>query len=137
MRRSHRVAFTVATAPTQVAAAGLVGLVFSRAGRSDPSGWGDLIGAIVGVMIGAGAGLGVIMVLVARTLRRSRAQAAALALLSVPSAVLVSMVAGPLGIGFPQAWVLYLVPCTWLVWWYSGRPTGPGASESRGTGTPP
>lgn len=127
MRRSRRVAFTVATVPTQVAAAALVGLTFSRAGSGDPSGWGDLIGAIVGVMVGAGVGLGVILVLVARSLRRSRAQAAALALLSVPSAVLLSSAAGPLGIGFPQAWVLYLAPCTWLVWWYSGRPEGPGS----------
>lgn len=126
MRRSRRVAFTVATAPIQAAAAALVGLALSWAGSGDPSGWGGLIGAIVGVMVGAGVGLGVILVLVARALRRSRAQAAALALLSVPGAVLVSFAAGPLGIGFPQAWVLYLAPCAWLVWWYSGRPEGPG-----------
>lgn len=126
MRRSRRVAFTVATVPTQVAAGALVGLALSWAGRNDSSGWGDLIGAIVGVMVGAGVGLGVILILVARALRRPPAQAAALALLSVPSAVLVSFAAGPLGVGFPQAWVLYLAPCAWLVWWYSGRPEGPG-----------
>ncbi len=122
MRRSRRVAFTVATAPTQVAAAALVGLASSQAGRNDPSGWGDLIGAIVGVMVGAGVGLGVILVLVARNLRRPWPHAMALALLSVPSALLVSFAAAPLGIGFPQAWALYLLPCAGLVWWYSGRP---------------
>ena len=125
MRRAHRIAFTAATAPTQFAAAGLVGLALSWAGSGDPSGWGDLIGAIVGVMLGAGVGLGVILALVSRALRRSCSSAAALALLSVPGAVLVSAAAGPLGIGFPEAWALYLIPCTWLVWWYTGRPAGP------------
>lgn len=126
MRRSRRLVFTAVTAPTQFAAATLAGLALSRAGSYDPSGWGDLIGAILGVMIGAGVGLGVILALVARATRRSYTSAAGLALLSVPGAVLVSAVARPLGIGFPAAWALYLVPCTWLVWWYTGRPTGPG-----------
>jgi hypothetical protein len=124
MRRSRRVGYTVATAPTQVAAAAVIGLASSWAGSGDPSGWGGLIGAIVGVMVGAGVGLGGILILVARDLRHPWTYAAVLALVSVPSAVLVSAAAGPLGIGFPAAWALYLLPCTALVWWYTGRQDG-------------
>jgi hypothetical protein len=127
MRGSRRVAFTVATAPTQVTAAALVGFALSQAGRNDPSGWGDLVGSIIGIMIGAGAGLGLILALVARALRRPRTHAAVLALLSVPSALLVSIATGPLGIGFPAAGAVYLGLCTGAVWWYSGQPEGPAA----------
>jgi hypothetical protein len=127
MRRSRRVAFTVATAPTQLSAAALVGFALSRAGRNDASGWGDLVGAVIGVMIGAGIGLGVILVLVARALRRPWTRAAALVVLSVPSGLLLGIAAGPLGIGFPAIAPLYLGLCTGLVWWYSGRPMAPGA----------
>lgn len=118
----------MATAPIQVAAAALGGLVLSRLGRNDPSGWGDLVGAITGIMLGAGVGLGVILVLTARALGTPWAHTAPLGLLAVPSALLVIAPAGMLGIGYPLAAPLYLVACTWLVWRYAGRQERLGAA---------
>jgi hypothetical protein len=121
VQRSRRLKFTVATPFAQVGSAALLGVVLSRFGRDDASGWGDLIGAVIGVIFGAGIGFGVVLVLVARALDRPLGHRVVLAVLAVPSALVASMVTGVTGFEFWVVYAGYLAVCAGLVWWYSGR----------------
>lgn len=51
---ARRVGWAVATLVGQVIGAFVCGLLLSRVMRDDSSGWGDLIGFVVGLPIGAG-----------------------------------------------------------------------------------
>lgn len=111
----------MATPCAQIATAGLLGLVLSRIGRGDASGWGDLIGAVVGIVIGAGLGLGLVLVLVARTQGRRLRARLALATAAIPSALVATAVSGVFGVSFWVGYAVYLSVCAGVVWWYAGR----------------
>jgi len=121
VRRSRRLAFAVATPFVQAATAVVLAVAFSRLGRDETSGWSDLIGVIVGVVFGAGLGLGLVLATVATVQSRSIGHRLVLVVVSLPSALAASIVAGLSGVDFWSAYVCYLVVCMCVVWWYSGR----------------
>ncbi len=121
LTRTQRLTSTLATAPTQIAVAALLGSVLGRFGHNSESEWGDVIGVLVGVIVGAGLGLGVILVLVARAQGRPVWHLVVRVLVALPSAMLAILIVTALGAGFWFAYVVYLVACTAFVWWWSGR----------------
>lgn len=105
----------------QIASAMLLGAVLSLAGRGDASGWGDLIGAIVGIMVGTGLGLALVLVVLGRTRGHRVRHRLAIAVAAIPSAVLATAVAAVLGVSFWIGYAVYLGLCAGVVWWYAGR----------------
>ena len=99
----------------------VLALVLSRAFDDDSSGWGDLIGVLVGMVFGAGLGLALVLVGVGTALRRAIRERVLAAVLALPSALLVSIVAGVSQIDFWLAYAVYLGVSMCVVWWYSGR----------------
>lgn len=129
MPRAQRVGVVLATPLVQAATAVVLALVLGRLGRDDSSGWGDVIGVIVGVVFGAGIGLALVMAWVSTRLRRPWARRGLVMLLSVPSALVASVVAGVSQVDFWLAYAGYLVCCMGVVWWYTGRVLTPAADD--------
>ena len=121
MRRSQRVAYTVATVPTQVACGGVLAVVLARVGKRNDTGWGDLVGVVVGVVLGAGIGLALVLVLVARTQRRPLWHRALQTVAALPSALLAGALGGLIGVEFWTSFFVYLAVGVGLVWWLTGR----------------
>lgn len=114
-------AVTVATPCVQIASAVVLGVILSLAGRGDSSGWGDLIGAVVGIVVGAGLGFGIVLVLVARIQGRRLRHRLGLATVAIPSGLVATAVSGVFGVSFWVGYAVYLGCCAGVVWWYAGR----------------
>lgn len=97
-------------------------MLLSRWGRDDSSGWGDLIGAVVGIVLGPGVGLAVVLFLVGRARGGSVVRSLSVALLAVPTGLAVGVAASLLDVGFWVTYGVYLAASTLLVWRFAGRP---------------
>ena len=107
----------------QILSALVLALLFSRWGEGSASGWGDLIGVIVGIVVGAGGGVGIVLVLAARQQQRTWRHQATVMALATPSAIAAIAVAGVVRVDFWVALVAYLVISMVVVWSYAGRST--------------
>jgi len=95
----------VASAVSGVSAGLLCGFVLSRVAGSSASGWGDLVGAVAGLLLGFLAAQGVLFVVVARLAGRSLAVGLCGAAALFPGGLVLLALLTNLGVPFPASGV--------------------------------
>jgi len=121
MERRRRLVFTLLTPVLQIFLAVALAVLFASGADDDLSGWGDLIGVLVGLVFGPGLGLALMLGVVSRAVGHSLIGATLRALVALPTSLVISTVAALLEMDFWVALAIYIVGSCALVWWYSGR----------------
>jgi hypothetical protein len=124
--------YTFMCAPIQILTTTVLAYTLSRLLRDAALGWGDLVGAVIGVAVGPGIGLSIVLVLAGRALGRPTTSLVTIVLVAAPSAAVATIVTGVLGVSLPIAVACYLLASTVLVWWYCNRSSSTdGANNHR------
>lgn len=121
MRWSLRFLLAAATPVVQIGVATGLGVFLSRIADGGSSGWGGLIGMVVGIIIGNGLGLAAMLFVVGSIHRRTlwwRVVVPALAV-AVSAAFIIS--GASMGFAFWGVVALYLAASAAIVMWCSGR----------------
>lgn len=121
MDRSRRLKFAAATTPVQFVLSVVLAIVLSRLARGDAGEWADLVGVIVGMVLGPGVGAALMIFLVLRATAASTARALLMGLATAGGAWVTTVVLFGLGVHPFAAIVMVFALSTAAVWVVSGR----------------
>lgn len=115
-----RFLLALAAPASQIVFGVLLGFVFSRIYADSASGWGDLVGFVVGLSLGACLGLWIVVSLTFYMTGKRRLHATLLGALSVPLFTLVNVLPSIFGAGFAASRIAALAVSALFVWFLSG-----------------
>ena len=121
MDRSRRLKFAAATTPVQFVLSVVLAIVLSRLARGDAGEWADLVGVIVGMVLGPGVGAALMIFLVQRATSASTTRALLMGLAAAGGAWVTTIVLFGLGVHPFAAIVIVFALSTAAVWVVSGR----------------
>ncbi|MFM8826803.1 MAG: hypothetical protein ACKOFT_06970 [Actinomycetota bacterium] len=121
MDRSRRLKFAAATTPVQFVLSVVLAIVLSRLARGDAGEWADLVGVIVGMVLGPGVGAALMIFLVLRATSASTARALLMGLAAAGGAWVTTIVLFGMGVHPFAAIVIVFALSTGAVWVMSGR----------------
>lgn len=121
MDRSRRLKFAAATTPVQFVLSVVLAIVLSRLARGDAGEWADLVGVIVGMVLGPGVGAALMIFLVLRATSASTARALLTGLAAAGGAWVTTVALFGLGMHPFAAIVIVFALSTAAVWVVSGR----------------
>lgn len=120
MDRRGRLKFAAATAPVQFVLSILLAVVLVRVGRRDEGEWADLIGVVVGLVLGPGLGAALMIFLALRGTSASITRALLMSAAGAVGAWLATIVLFGLGFHPFAAILIVFALSTVAVWVVSG-----------------
>ena len=121
MERSRRLKLAAATAPVQFVLAILLALLFAQLAEGDSGEWADLIGVVMGIVLGPCLGFAAMIFLVQRARSVPTAKALLTGAAGAASAFVVTLVLFGTSVHPIAAIVIIFALSTVAVWVLSGR----------------
>ncbi len=121
MERSRKLKLAAATVPVQLVLSVLLALLFTQLAEGDSGEWADLIGVVMGIVLGPCLGVAVMIFLVQRARSVPTAKALLAGAASAASAFVVTLVLFGTSVHPIAAIVIIFALSTVAVWVLSGR----------------